>query len=66
MELKARRKAVGDIILRSCDACGKRIGGGFSHCPKCGIYFCFMCAYRLQKLQYKFPPECPMCRVEFI
>jgi len=34
-------------LTRPCDACGRYIGGGYYHCPKCKIYFCFLCATKL-------------------
>jgi DNA-directed RNA polymerase subunit RPC12/RpoP len=48
-------------LTRPCDACGKMIGGGFKHCPKCQIYFCFLCSYELMVFQKKLPLICPMC-----
>jgi hypothetical protein len=48
-------------LSRPCDACGKMIGGGFKHCPKCQIYFCFLCGIELLYSQNKLPLECPMC-----
>jgi len=40
---------------RSCDACGKPLGGGAHYCPKCKISLCMLCAIRLIWLQKKFP-----------
>jgi rubrerythrin len=48
-------------LRQYCDAVGKPIGGGFKHCPKCQIYFCFLCSYELMCAQKKLPLECPMC-----
>jgi len=52
-------------LSRPCDACGKFIGGGFKHCPKCQIYFCFLCLSYLTNFQNKYPIECPMCGGSF-
>ena len=52
-------------LSRPCDACGKMIGGGFHHCPKCKIYYCFYCLNKLIDLQKKIPAKCPMCNGEF-
>ena len=57
------QNAMTDVNLsRPCDACGKPIGGGYKHCPKCNIYLCFMCRYTLQSKSNEFPVKCPMCR----
>jgi hypothetical protein len=48
-------------LRRPCDACGKPIGGGYKHCPKCNIYLCFLCGKRQMPTQMKLPPECPVC-----
>lgn len=48
-------------LTRPCDACGKPIGGGFKHCPKCNIWFCFFCGADLMLKQKALPPNCPMC-----
>ena len=45
-------------LTRPCDACGKMIGGFFKYCPKCNIYFCYICWYQLMCLNKLF---CPMC-----
>ncbi len=47
-------------LARLCDACGNPIGGGHSHCKKCNIYFCLLCALELIYKLNKFP-DCPMC-----
>jgi hypothetical protein len=50
-----------DLLARPCDACGDKIGGGYSHCPKCNIYLCLVCSLDLQKMTNEFPVKCPMC-----
>jgi len=50
-----------ELLTRSCDACGKPIGGGYKHCPKCDIYLCFMCKLTLARVTNEFPAKCPMC-----
>jgi len=52
-------------LTRPCDACGKPIGGGYKHCPKCNIYLCWYCGYVLQNLSNEYPVKCPMCGGEF-
>jgi len=43
------------LLSSPCDACGKPVGGGFKHCPKCNIYLCFMCRLTLtRELQTSF------------
>jgi hypothetical protein len=49
-----------DLLARPCDACGKPIGGGYKHCPKCNIWFCWYCSYVLQ-IKFEYPPKCPTC-----
>jgi predicted RNA-binding Zn-ribbon protein involved in translation (DUF1610 family) len=57
---------VKEDLTRSCDACGKPIGGGCRKCKKCNIYFCFYCGTQLMLSQLD-PEEpsievrCPMC-----
>jgi len=50
-----------DFFARPCDACGKPIGDGYKHCPKCNIYLCWCCGYVLRNLYKKYPEKCPMC-----
>lgn len=52
-------------LSRPCDACGKYVGGGVHHCPKCEIYLCFYCVIQIIYEQGKFPAECPMCGGKF-
>jgi len=52
-------------LTRPCDGCGKPIGGGFHHCPKCDIWFCFYCGICLINAGYKYPLTCPMCGGKF-
>ncbi|MCW4053592.1 MAG: hypothetical protein NWE84_01550 [Candidatus Bathyarchaeota archaeon] len=54
-----------DLLARPCDACGRPIGGGFKHCPKCNISLCFMCKLILQNISNEFPVKCPMCGKKF-
>ena len=48
-------------LTRPCDACGKPIGGGYHHCPKCKIHFCMFCGIELMYSSKEFPIRCPMC-----
>jgi hypothetical protein len=50
-------------LTRPCDACGNFIGGGYYHCPKCKIHFCFYCAMQLLFFQNSMTVTlfCPMC-----
>jgi hypothetical protein len=50
-----------DGLSRPCDACGKPIGGGYRHCPKCKIYFCWYCGIVLMQNSKELPVKCPMC-----
>jgi hypothetical protein len=52
-------------LRRPCDACGKAIGGGFEHCKKCDIWFCFICGIMLMYYTKEYPLKCPMCGGEF-
>jgi len=52
-------------LSRPCDACGKFIGGGFKHCPKCQIYLCSLFQYKLSDIQPNYPIVCPMCGGKF-
>ncbi|MCW4053688.1 MAG: hypothetical protein NWE84_02050 [Candidatus Bathyarchaeota archaeon] len=47
-------------LSRPCDACGNPIGGGFKHCKKCNIWFCFYCGTALMNYTGDFPLKCPM------
>jgi len=51
-------------LTRPCDACGKPIGGGFHHCPKCDIWYCDLCVYYLIR-NHRNPYACPMCGGKF-
>jgi len=52
-------------LTRLCDACGNMIGGGYYHCSKCQIYFCFYCSTQLSWIQKELPLKCPMCGGKF-
>ena len=52
-------------LSRPCDSCGKYVGGGVHHSPKCKIYLCFYCAIQIMTKQHKFPATCPMCGGKF-
>jgi DNA-binding transcriptional ArsR family regulator len=64
--IKGKMNDMTGLLARPCDACRKPIGGGYKHCPKCNIYFCFICGYVLQNLSKEFSAKCPMCGEEFI
>jgi len=51
-------------LSRPCDSCGKPIGGGYSYCPKCKIYFCLCCSIVLQNITKEYQVKCPMCGEE--
>jgi hypothetical protein len=38
-------------LSRPCDACGKPIGGGLKRCPKCQIYFRYLCRVELMSVK---------------
>ena len=48
-------------LNRPCDACGKPIGGGYKHCPKCKICFCWYRGVVLMQNSKELPVKCPMC-----
>jgi hypothetical protein len=54
-----------DLLARDCAACGRLIGGGYKHRPKCNIYLCWYCRYVLQTTKKEFSAKCPMCSGEF-
>jgi hypothetical protein len=56
----------GEKLARSCDSCGKPIGGGYELCGKCKIYLCLCCLIKLMYLTHTFPQKYPTCNREFI
>lgn len=62
----SKSKLNNDFVLnedlsRQCDACGKAIGGGSQHCPRCKIYLCFYFGTQLMLSSKEYPLRCPMC-----
>ena len=51
---------VNEDLSRPCDACGMPIGGGYRHCPKCKIYFCFYCGTEMIRNGSDYPLKCHM------
>ena len=51
-------------LTRPCDACGGMIGGGFKQCPKCQIYFCYLCSIEPNAIQKELSIKCPMCEIK--
>ncbi len=51
---------VDEDLSKLFDACGKPVGGGSKHCPKCNIHFSLYCGYVLQNITKEYPVKCPM------